>query len=80
VVFGDGYVEIENAVAVEGIAIGVASDEVRRAGINTWKRNRLISAGAQLIVPDFRETDALVRYLFAGGESRDTGSATSTRG
>jgi len=80
VVFGDGYVEIENAVAVEGIAIGVASDEVRRAGINTWKRNRLINAGAQLIVPDFRETDALVRYLFAGGESRDTGSATSTRG
>jgi hypothetical protein len=43
-------------------------------------RKRRDRAGAQLIVPDFRETDALVRYLFAGGESRDTGNATSTRG
>jgi phosphoglycolate phosphatase-like HAD superfamily hydrolase len=68
VVFGDGYVEIENAVAVGGIAVGVASDEVRRAGINAWKRNRLINAGAHLIIPDFREADALVRYLFAEGE------------
>lgn len=65
VVFGDGYVEIENAVAVGGIAVGVASDEVRRMGINAWKRNRLINAGAHLIIPDFRETNALVRYLFA---------------
>ena len=68
VVFGDGYVEIENAVAVGGIAVGVASDEVRRAGINAWKRNRLTNAGAHLIIPDFREADALVRYLFAEGE------------
>ncbi len=68
VVFGDGFVEIENAVAVEGIAVGVASDEVRRAGINAWKRNRLINAGAQLIIPDFREAAALVRYLFAEDE------------
>lgn len=60
VTFGDGYVEIENTVAAGGLAVGVASDEVHRAGINAWKRNRLIAAGAHLIIPDFREARALV--------------------
>ena len=64
VVFGDGFVEIENIVAVGGIAVGVASDEVHRAGIDEWKRQRLIQAGADLIVPDFREQERLVEYLF----------------
>ncbi len=63
---GDGYVEIENAVAVGGIAVGVATDEVRRSGVvDAWKRERLIRAGAQLIIPDFRHAEALVRFLFA---------------
>ncbi|MCX7671641.1 MAG: HAD family hydrolase [Anaerolineae bacterium] len=65
VAFGDGFVEIEDAKRVGGIAVGVASDEVRRTGIDEWKRNRLIQAGADLIVPDFREYEELVRYLFA---------------
>lgn len=65
---GDGYVEIENTKAVGGIAVGVASDEVRREGINEWKRSRLIRAGADLIVPDFREHDRLVSYLWDEGE------------
>jgi phosphoglycolate phosphatase-like HAD superfamily hydrolase len=80
VVFGDGYVEIENAVAVGGIAVGVATDEVRRSGINAWKRSRLIGAGAHLIIPDFRETRALVRYLFAEGESTDVPGAAAAKG
>lgn len=61
--FGDGYVEIENTVAVGGIAVGVASDEERRAGIDEWKRNRLLGAGAHLIVPDFREQACLLAWL-----------------
>lgn len=65
VAFGDGFVEIEDTVRVGGIAVGVASDEARRDGIDLWKRNRLIEAGAHIIVPDFREHEALVRYLFA---------------
>ncbi len=65
VAFGDGYVEIENAKQAGGIAVGVASDEVRRAGINEWKRQRLIGAGADIIIPDFREARRLVAYLFA---------------
>ncbi len=64
VAFGDGFVEIEDTKRVGGIAVGVASDEVHRIGIDLWKRNRLIEAGADLIVPDFREHDALMAYLF----------------
>jgi len=64
VAFGDGFVEIEDTKRVGGIAVGVASDEVHRTGIDAWKRTRLIEAGADLIVPDFRESAALVAYLF----------------
>jgi len=42
----------------------VASDEVRKEGVNEWKRNRLIGAGADIIVPEFREQEKLVAYLF----------------
>lgn len=64
VAFGDGYVEIEDTKRVAGIAVGVASDETRRTGLDEWKRRRLIEAGADLIVPDFREHQALLGYLW----------------
>ncbi|MCA9122507.1 MAG: HAD family hydrolase [Planctomycetaceae bacterium] len=57
--FGDGYVEIEEIKKVGGLAIGVASDEEAREGINDWKRNRLIQAGADIIIGDYRELDSL---------------------
>lgn len=62
--FGDGFVEIEDVKHVGGIAVGVASDEVNRCGINAWKRNRLIQAGADVIIPDYRECDQLLSWLF----------------
>lgn len=62
--FGDGFVEIENVKSVGGLAVGVASDEVRREGINQWKRNRLINAGADVIIPDYRKTQEIIDYLF----------------
>jgi phosphoglycolate phosphatase len=65
VAFGDGFVEIEDARAVGGIAVGVATNEATRCGINRWKRERLIQAGADLIIPDFREHGRLMAYLFA---------------
>jgi phosphoglycolate phosphatase-like HAD superfamily hydrolase len=65
--FGDGFVEIENTVAAGGIAVGVATDELHGAGVDAWKRNRLIGAGAHLIVPDFGEHERLLAHLF--GES-----------
>jgi hypothetical protein len=49
---------------VDGIAVGVASDEKNRCGIDEWKRNRLIAAGADMIIPDFREAGLLEAYLF----------------
>jgi beta-phosphoglucomutase-like phosphatase (HAD superfamily) len=61
--FGDGFVEIEEVKRAGGIAVGVASDEKLRTGINDWKRNRLIQAGADIIVPDYRDLDALLEYL-----------------
>ncbi len=64
VAFGDGFVEIEDAKAVGGIAVGVASNEDTRTGVNEWKRARLIQAGADIIIPDFHEHAALVAYLF----------------
>jgi phosphoglycolate phosphatase-like HAD superfamily hydrolase len=63
--FGDGFVEIEECKAVGGIAVGVATDEVRRQGVDPWKRERLIQAGADVIIPDFREQDLLLEYLLA---------------
>lgn len=64
--FGDGFVEIENVKSVKGFAVGVASDEVRRRGINEWKRNRLIRAGADIIIPDYRRVDKIEEYIFPG--------------
>jgi phosphoglycolate phosphatase-like HAD superfamily hydrolase len=64
IAFGDGYVEIENTRSVGGVAVGVATNEAERAGIDEWKRNRLIAAGADLILPDFHEADILLNFLF----------------
>ena len=63
-VIGDGYVEIENAKSVGGLAIGVASDEANPGGLDEWKRRRLIAAGADAIVRDYAELRSLLRYLF----------------
>jgi rfaE bifunctional protein kinase chain/domain len=60
VVFGDGPVEIREVMQAGGIAIGVASDEVRRYGLNPEKRTRLIRAGAQMIVPDFTQRQKML--------------------
>ncbi len=63
-IIGDGYVEIENAKAVGAIAVGVASVEANRYNMNADKRERLIRAGADIIIPDFREGAQLLSYLF----------------
>ena len=62
--FGDGYVEIEDSKSAGGITIGLATNEKDRAGIDEWKRSRLIAAGADLIIPDFRSFNDLERLLF----------------
>ena len=64
IAFGDGFVEIQETKRANGLAVGVASNEAARAGIDEWKRARLVEAGADIIVPDFREHAELVAYLF----------------
>ncbi|MDP2885573.1 MAG: PfkB family carbohydrate kinase [Ignavibacteria bacterium] len=62
--FGDGPVEIRETHKKGGYAIGVASNEIRRHGINLPKRKRLIEAGADLIIPDYCQMDQLLELLF----------------
>ena len=65
IAFGDGYVEIADCRAVGGLAVAVASDEAARSGrCDAWKRERLIGAGADLVIPDYRETPALLDYVW----------------
>ena len=61
--FGDGFVEIQEVKRAGGVAVGVASDEKHRTGINSWKRERLIEAGADIIIPDYRDLDELLALL-----------------
>ena len=63
IAFGDGYVEIEDTKAVGGIAIGLATNEAARSGVDDWKRDRLIASGADVILPDFIPFPDLWHYL-----------------
>jgi len=63
-VFGDGPVEMRESRKRDGIAVGIASDEIRRHGLNIEKRTRLVKAGAHIIVPDYSQQDGLLELLF----------------
>jgi phosphoglycolate phosphatase-like HAD superfamily hydrolase len=63
--FGDGFVEIEEVKRAGGVAVAVASDEVTRQGVNAWKRERLVRAGADVVIPEYRRHERLLRWLFA---------------
>jgi phosphoglycolate phosphatase-like HAD superfamily hydrolase len=62
--FGDGFVEIEEVKRAGGVAVAVASDEVNRRGVNAWKRIRLIQAGADIVIPEYRNHQILLGYLW----------------
>ena len=61
--FGDGFVEIEEVKRVGGVAVAVATDEVKRQGVNQWKRDRLVRAGADLVIPEYRRHEQLLEFL-----------------
>ena len=63
-VFGDGYVEIEEVKKVGGVAVGVASAEPECRQVDKWKRERLIRAGADYVIPNFLEARPLASTLF----------------
>src|SRR5581483_4399819 len=63
-VFGDGYVEIEEVKNVGGVAVGVASEEPGCRRVDEWKRQRLIGVGADYIVPNYLSGEELLTSLF----------------
>jgi bifunctional ADP-heptose synthase (sugar kinase/adenylyltransferase)/phosphoglycolate phosphatase-like HAD superfamily hydrolase len=64
--FGDGPVELREVKRCGGVAVGIASDEVRRYGLNPTKRSRLIKAGADIVAPDFTQGNLLLQILSGG--------------
>jgi phosphoglycolate phosphatase len=61
--FGDGYVEIQETKDVGGLAVGVASDEAQPGRLDEAKRRLLIRAGADVVIPDYRDAAALLERL-----------------
>lgn len=64
--FGDGPVEIEFTKAVGGRAVGVASDEEKNgSGVtDSDKREHLLRAGADAIIPDYRNKGWILDNFF----------------
>lgn len=63
-VFGDGPIEMLAGRRHGATTVGIVSDETRRYGWNPHKRARLVSGGAQLLVPDFIDRGRLGEALF----------------
>jgi phosphoglycolate phosphatase-like HAD superfamily hydrolase len=63
--FGDGPVEIQLTKTVGGLAVGVASDEDANGSgrMHPQKMEQLRKAGADMLVPDYREPDKLIECL-----------------
>jgi len=64
--FGDGVVETEVVRGVGGVAIAVAYDSAAPGQVNAWKRSRLVAAGADVVIPEYRCRETLLNWLFAG--------------
>lgn len=64
--FGDGRVELLHTREIGGTCVGVASNEDDHDGgeVDPWKRRQLIDAGADLVIADYRDADALMELLF----------------
>lgn len=62
-VIGDGKVEIALGKSAGAMTVGLASDEKKRYGIDSVKRERLIKAGADIITGDFWDKDRLFELM-----------------
>lgn len=63
IVVGDGKVEILLGAEFGAYTIGVASDEKNLHGINLKKKNRLLKAGADMIIGDYIHIEELSNNL-----------------
>jgi phosphoglycolate phosphatase-like HAD superfamily hydrolase len=66
--FGDGPVEIRLAKEVGALSVGVASDENQNGSgkPDPLKLAQLREAGADILVPDYRDAAALFHHLLGG--------------
>jgi phosphoglycolate phosphatase-like HAD superfamily hydrolase len=64
--FGDGPVEIQETKLAGGLAIALASNEEINGGErpDPWKQEQLPQAGADAVVADFRDAEALLSMIF----------------
>ena len=63
--FGDGVVETQEVKRVGGVAVGVASVEAGARGVNASKRDTLVAAGADIIIPDYEHAPELLAWLWS---------------
>jgi phosphoglycolate phosphatase-like HAD superfamily hydrolase len=65
VAFGDGIAEIQECKRLGGLAIAVASDEASHGSgrIDADKRALLVGSGADVVVPDYHDGEALIDAL-----------------
>lgn len=63
IVFGDGPVEMREGRSAGFVTVGLVSDEKQRYGLNLKKRERLILAGADLLIPDYSWVSHLATHL-----------------
>jgi phosphoglycolate phosphatase-like HAD superfamily hydrolase len=63
IAIGDGPAEIVAIKQVGGLAIGIASNEVTGSGVDPFKREHLIRAGADIIIGDYRCWQELLQRL-----------------
>ena len=62
--FGDGVVETQEVKRAGGVAVGVASVEALARGVNAAKRDTLVAAGADLIIPDYERAVEVLAWLW----------------
>ena len=64
--FGDGPIEIAETKAVGGLAIAVATDEEQNGSgkLDPFKKTALTQAGADALIPDFRNPDQFIKTIF----------------
>ena len=50
-----------------GLAVAVASDEAHNGSgrIDEWKRQRLLGVGADVVIPDYQDAEALLNHILS---------------
>ena len=62
--FGDGYAETVEVKRAGGVAVGLATVEAGRGGLNPVKRRMLLDLGADAILPHYDPAGELAAWLF----------------